>query len=188
MVRTSALKPPLKFAELFICPPPPHRPRPLSYRCRSFRRSLKFQRDFLSVHRPSPLGPPFRVPFRLLLSRHLVKRFFSFEISLLGGCPRVHSPRRATDRKRLIYLMQCLPLTVPRILRFPFSMPDPRYSPPLSFPLVGRRIFRFRWHSLPASPSPLPCPVCVGKQWPWPVFQGPSSSPRDRISSDEKDF
>lgn len=100
VVRTSALKPPLKFAELFICSTVP-----TSNRSLLSSEGLKISESFSSC--PSLLFL-LLLSFRLLLFLlyHLVKRSF-FRLRIFARSP--HDLReKATNRKCLIYLMHCL--------------------------------------------------------------------------------
>lgn len=98
VVRTSALKPPLKFAELFIClAPAASMFVPTSYRALSFRRSLKFQRAFLPVHHPLRSSFPFRRQTDLFFTFHLVKRFFLSRLSAILRSPREERGKQPTE-------------------------------------------------------------------------------------------
>lgn len=133
VVRTSALKPPLKFAELFICPAPAASVFvPTSYRPLSFRRSLKFQGAFLPVHHPALLLPSF--PFadgRIFLSRHLVKRFFcpSFWRFFVVLAKRERGGGGGGNQQKTFDLLDALPSIALPILRFSFRAPLIRDCP-----------------------------------------------------------
>lgn len=105
VVRTSALKPPLKFAELFIClAPAASMFVPTSYRP-FFSEKLKISESFSSC----PLSPPFAPSFcryGFFFRVIWLRDFFSFGLSIV-----LHALREgAANRKCLIYLMQCLQL------------------------------------------------------------------------------
>jgi len=86
--------------------------------CRSlFSKELKISEWFSSC--PPSTFPPSRrdVPPQPFLSRHLVKRFFSFGISMVAR-------RKGESRCRTFDLFDAVPLAL-RILRFPLTLIHP---------------------------------------------------------------